>query len=110
MTRMSSVIATCKWLNPMRDRATFAMAALFVAIALATASGTAQAGDDASAASADASIAANPTLNPAPSSNFASQKVDGQPFFLLYQSNRPIVFRGAVFRQRASYYFQSFRD
>ncbi|MGC2038068.1 MG2 domain-containing protein, partial [Paraburkholderia caledonica] len=86
MTRMSSVIATCKWLNPMRDRATFAMAALFVAIALATASGTAQAGDDASAASAasaDASIAANPTLNPAPSSNFASQKVDGQPFFLL---------------------------
>lgn len=67
MTRMSSVIATCKWLNPMRDRATVAMAALFVWIALITVSGTAQAGDDASAASAasaDASIAANPTLNP----------------------------------------------
>ncbi|WP_370687493.1 hypothetical protein, partial [Paraburkholderia caledonica] len=70
----------------MRGRATVAMAALFVSIALVTVSGTAQAGDDAlaaSAASADASIAANPTLNPAPSSNFSSQKVDGQPFFLL---------------------------
>ncbi|WP_186310803.1 alpha-2-macroglobulin family protein [Paraburkholderia sp. BCC1886] len=39
--------------------------------------------DDTAASGADANIAANPTLQDAPPSNFASQKVDGQPFFLL---------------------------
>ncbi|MGE8165245.1 alpha-2-macroglobulin family protein [Paraburkholderia sp. NPDC080076] len=87
MTRMISVTPSSAWLGNARRRAacTFAallpvlLAAMMLAIAPA-----AHADDDASsAAAADANIAGNPTLQTAPSSNFSSQKVDGQPFFLL---------------------------
>ena len=87
MTRMISVTPSSALLGNARRRAacTFAallpvlLAAMMLAIAPA-----AQADDDASsAAAADANIAGNPTLQTAPSSNFSSQKVDGQPFFLL---------------------------
>ncbi|NML34978.1 alpha-2-macroglobulin family protein [Paraburkholderia sp. G-4-1-8] len=44
---------------------------------------SARADDAASDNAADTSIAANPTLQTAPPSNYSAQKVDGQPFFLL---------------------------
>uniref|UniRef100_E1TFI2 Alpha-2-macroglobulin domain protein n=1 Tax=Burkholderia sp. (strain CCGE1003) TaxID=640512 RepID=E1TFI2_BURSG len=84
MTRMISVVATRDWLGKARLRAAFTVTALLAALALASVSGAALAADEASAAAAaDANIAANPTLNPAPPSNYSSQKLDGQPFFLL---------------------------
>ena len=84
MTRMISVVAMRDWLGEARHRAAFTVTAVLAAVALATASGAALAGDEASAAAAaEANIAANPTLNPAPPSNYSAQKVDGQPFFLL---------------------------
>jgi len=59
--------------------------ALFVALTLAFAFTAPARADDAAAAddTADANIAANPTLQAAPPSNYSAQKVDGQPFFLL---------------------------
>ncbi|MFM0646534.1 alpha-2-macroglobulin [Paraburkholderia bryophila] len=87
MNRMNSVMPSNGWLarvrSGARNRAAVTLAALFAAMTLALAP-SAYADDSASAASAaDTSIAANPTLQAAPSSNFSSQKVDGQPFFLL---------------------------
>ncbi|MGN8135722.1 alpha-2-macroglobulin family protein [Paraburkholderia sp. 22099] len=77
MTRMNSVTASSGWFGNARWRMAFTLAALLAFMTLAIA--PAAYADD----TAESSIAANPTLNPAPSSNFASQKVDGQPFFLL---------------------------
>ncbi|MGE8330696.1 MAG: MG2 domain-containing protein, partial [Paraburkholderia nemoris] len=82
MTRMNSVTASRAWLGNLKRRAGVTAVALFAALTLAIAP-TAYADDAASSSAADANIAANPTLQTAPSSNFASQKVDGQPFFLL---------------------------
>jgi uncharacterized protein YfaS (alpha-2-macroglobulin family) len=85
MTRMNSVVAMSHWLRSTRRRSALILATLLAAIALAATSSVAFAGDDASssAAAAESSIAANPTLNATPTSNYSSQKVDGQPFFLL---------------------------
>jgi len=85
MTRMNSVVAMSHWLRSTRRRSALILATLLAAIALAATSSAAFAGDDASssAAAAESSIAANPTLNATPTSNYSSQKVDGQPFFLL---------------------------
>ncbi|WP_143751978.1 alpha-2-macroglobulin [Burkholderia sp. SRS-W-2-2016] len=62
-------------------------AALLVALTLALALVHAPAAraDDSSSSdnAADTSIAANPTLQAPPPSNYSAQKVDGQPFFLL---------------------------
>ena len=82
MTRMNSVTASRAWLGSLKRRAGFTVVALFAVLTLAIAP-TAYADDAASSSAADTNIAANPTLQTAPSSNFASQKVDGQPFFLL---------------------------
>ncbi|HEX7910539.1 MAG TPA: MG2 domain-containing protein, partial [Paraburkholderia sp.] len=82
MTRMISVTLSNGWLGHVRRRAAFTLAALLAAMALAIAP-AAYADDEASSAAADTNIAANPTLQTAPTSNFSSQKVDGQPFFLL---------------------------
>lgn len=86
MTRMISVTPSRGWLGNARRRAASAFAALlpvlFAAMTFAVAP-AAYADDEASNTAADANIAGNPTLQTAPSSNFSSQKVDGQPFFLL---------------------------
>jgi alpha-2-macroglobulin len=82
MTRMISVTLLNGWLGNARHRAAFTFAALLAAMTLAIAP-SAYADDDASSTAADTNIAANPTLQTAPTSNFSSQKVDGQPFFLL---------------------------
>lgn len=83
MTRMISVTRSSGWLGKARRRAACTFAALVAALTLVAAP-AAYADDEASsAAAADANIAGNPTLQTAPSSNFSSQKVDGQPFFLL---------------------------
>ncbi|WP_233874083.1 alpha-2-macroglobulin family protein [Paraburkholderia adhaesiva] len=82
MTRMNSVTASRAWLGNLKRRAGLAAVALFAAMTLVIAP-TVYADDAASSSTADTNIAANPTLQTAPSSNFASQKVDGQPFFLL---------------------------
>jgi len=84
MTRMNSVISSSGWLGRARRRTAFTCVALLAVLTLATTPPSAYADDDASSSStADASIAANPTLQTAPSSNFDWQKIDGQPFFLL---------------------------
>ncbi|SDR20418.1 hypothetical protein SAMN05443245_3529 [Paraburkholderia fungorum] len=83
MSRMNSVTSSKGWFANARRRATFMFAALFATLTLAVAPPSAYADDSASSSAADTSIAANPTLQSAPSSNFNSQKVDGQPFFLL---------------------------
>lgn len=83
MNRMNSVMPSTGWLNRARSRVAVTLAALLAAMTLALAP-SAYADDSASAASAaDNNIATNPTLQAAPTSNFSSQKVDGQPFFLL---------------------------
>jgi hypothetical protein len=82
MTRLKSVTASRAWLGNLQRRAGVTLVALFAAMTLVIAP-TAYADDDASSTAADTNIAANPTLQSAPSSNFTSQKVDGQPFFLL---------------------------
>ncbi len=66
-------------------RATCMLAALFAALMLAVAFTSPARADDAPASDnpADSNIAANPTLQSAPPSNYSAQKVDGQPFFLL---------------------------
>ncbi|MGH8783219.1 alpha-2-macroglobulin family protein [Paraburkholderia sp.] len=62
-----------------------AFGALLVSVlALALTIGTAPAfADDDAASSDDTNIAQNPTLQPAAPSGFETQKIDGQPFFLL---------------------------
>nr|WP_201646590.1 alpha-2-macroglobulin [Paraburkholderia metrosideri] len=81
---MNSVISSSGWLGRARRRTAFTCVALLAVLTLATTPPSAYADDDASSSStADASIAANPTLQTAPSSNFDWQKIDGQPFFLL---------------------------
>ena len=82
MTRMNSVTASRAWLGNLKRRAGVHRGRALRGLTLAIAP-TAYADDAASSSAADANIAANPTLQTAPSSNFASQKVDGQPFFLL---------------------------
>jgi uncharacterized protein YfaS (alpha-2-macroglobulin family) len=80
---MNSVTPSSGWLGNARARAACLCAALFAAVALLAIAPAAYADDNASSAAAESNIAINPTLQPAPSSNFSSQKVDGQPFFLL---------------------------
>ncbi|MGF6774716.1 uncharacterized protein YfaS (alpha-2-macroglobulin family) [Paraburkholderia sp. GAS199] len=80
MTRMNFVTVSSRGLRSLQRRAGLALLSLFAVLMLSVAPAYAE--DDASSA-ADANIAINPTLQTAPPSNFASQKVDGQPFFLL---------------------------
>jgi uncharacterized protein YfaS (alpha-2-macroglobulin family) len=80
---MNSVTSSNGWFGHARRRAAFTFAALLAVLTLAMSPPFAYADDGASSSAADANIATNPTLQAAPSSNFDSQKVDGQPFFLL---------------------------